>query len=300
MYFGLSPQKSEIWVGDRGNSRLVILKLSGRRITPDGYIETPEGLFHSMITQVGSEPYPIVWNTCDIANVTVVYDLTSRRKLAQIPLPPEVAALGGVPHDITANSDYGFVTYINNADGAGYIASYSARTFELIQLRQVALDPHIAIRDSTKLTVAAQGGEVLLLSIPDLRTLNQDLSQPSPHGTIITFNSKFLYVTNIAEMGENAVVTYDTSTLQRVNCPIVTTSNPVPHNPATNLDGSRIFITHSGATSDIVSAFDIADDGCVMRGSEQIVRTGLNPFGLFVLPPSQEEPICKVRRVRVY
>ncbi|PXF44938.1 hypothetical protein BWQ96_05302 [Gracilariopsis chorda] len=296
MYFGWSRDPPELWVGDRRNNRLVILKLSGRKLIPDGFLDTPAGLFHTMNTQDGNVKYPIVWNTCDIANVTVVYDLTTRRKLAEIPRPPIVAELGGVPHDVTANKDYGFVTYIKNSDGAGYVASYDARTFELVKVIKVLFDPHVAIRGSTKLAVAAQGGEVLLLSIPNLEQLESDREQPSPHGTIISLDLKYLYVTNIAEEGENALVSYSISTLRRLNCPSITTSNPIPHNPKTTLDGSKIFITHSGSTSDVCSAFNIGKDGCPLPATEKIIRTGLNPFGICVLPRSVTRPVCRVRR----
>lgn len=286
MYFGLGQAKSELWVGDRANSRLVILKLSGRKIMLEDFLPTPAGLFHCMNTQDQFEEYPLVWTTCDIDNETIVYDITTRRKLAVIPRPPVVARLGGFPHDVSASVEYGFVTYIGNSDGSGYVASYDAKTFELVGLRKTADDPHVAIRDNTQLSVAAQGGEVLFLSVPDLKLLSRSRDQPSPHGVIITLDLRYLYVTNIAEMGANAVVTYDMRRFRQMSCPMVNTTNVVPHNPKTTNDGKRIFITHSGATSDIVSVFDISDNGCPLPSTEKIVRTGLNPFGICLLPPA--------------
>lgn len=284
MYFGLGQAKSELWVGDRANNRLVILKLSGRKIELDDFLPTPAGLFHCMNTQDIYDPYPLIWTTCDIDNETIVYDITTRRRLAVIPRPPTVARLGGFPHDTTANVDYGFVTYIGNSDKSGYVACYDAKTFKLLALRKTADDPHIAIRDNTKLGVAAQGGQVLFLSIPNLKLLARDSDQPSPHGMIITLDLRYLYVTNIAEGGKDALVTYDMRKFRRMNCPTVTTTMMVPHNPKTTVNGKRIFITHSGATSDVVSVFDISDSGCPLPSTEKLVRTGLNPFGICLLP----------------
>lgn len=75
-----------------------------------------------------------------------------------------------------------------------------------------------------------------------------------------------------------------------MHCPVVTTSFPVPHNPTVSIDGSMIFITHSGATSKVSSAFLIDKDGCIDPKSEMTFETNLNPFGLFVVPPA--EPVC--------
>ena len=298
MYLGISPNRGELWVGDRKNSRLVILQLRRSNILLDTFIPTPAGLFHSMNTQDSSVPFPLLWTTCDKDDVTVVHDLTTRRKLAEIPLPETVRRLGGFPHDVSSNKDYGFVTYIGNSDGAGYVASYDSTTFQLIKLIRTAEDPHIAIRDTTQLAIAAQGGEVILVSIPDLKELNRDDRQPSPHGTIITNDTSYLYVTNIAEEGKNAVVSYNAMTLDRLRCPTVDTSRAVPHNPKTNFRGTKLFITHSEASSDVVSVFDIEKNGCPDPRSERLVKTGFNPFGICLLPPSPEVSRCQIEQAQ--
>lgn len=288
MYFALSQSKSEIWVGDRTNNRLVILKMMGDTLELDGYVDTPAGLFHSMITQTNVK-YPIVVTSCDIGNVTVVHDLTTRRLLATLERPQDATDAGAKPHDVTTNAHYIFVTFLGTEDGAGYIASYDAFTFELIAVLETVADPHLAIRDETHLFVAAQGGEVLKVSVPDLEVI-KSWHRPSPHGMFISNDSKYLYTTNIAEGGKMAVDVWDVDSGNRMDCPAVTTSNPVPHNPTVSIDGSMIFITHSGATSNVNSAFEIAGDGCLEPESEMTFETNLNPFGLFVVPPA--EPVC--------
>ena len=153
---------------------------------------------------------------------------------------------------------------------------------------KVCCDIQVAIRDGSDLVVAAQGaadgdGEVLFVDPVDLVVLERDV-QPSPHGTIISFDAKYLYVTNIAEGGANAVMTYDMTTRAKVpGCEAVTTTQPTPHNPAVTLDGGRLFITHSGAEANVTSVFDVDEAGCVVPGTEQLVTTGLNPFGITVI-----------------
>ena len=305
MYFAYDIFRSFLWVGDRANSRIVVMKLRGNRIKllPPGkkrFLPLAEGTFHTMPTQVnvdGSDSVesmrrPITCTTNDIDDVTIIHDVRSRKKLATIPLPEDIKRLGGKPHDTTNNGRYGVVTYIENSDGNGYVATYECgfpnclkrrRGWRLVKLLKTAQDPHVAVRDDTNMVIAAQGGEVLFVTLPDMRVLSRD-EQPSPHGVIISYNSKYLYVTNIAGMGKDAIVTYDMQAGKRADCDIVDTTNPTPHNPAVSLDGKRLFITHSGPESSVNSAFDIDQNGCPIAGSEKVFTTGLNPFGLTVIP----------------
>ena len=146
----------------------------------------------------------------------------------------------------------------------------------------------MSIRDGTELVIAAQGsadgdGEVLFVRAPELVVLRRH-PQPSPHGTAISFDSRFLYITNIAEEGENAVITYDMATREEVpGCAPLRTAEPVPHNPAPTLSGKQLFITHSGAEANIVSVFDVDATGCPIQSSERFIETGLNPFGICIL-----------------
>ena len=309
MYFAYDMLHDFLWVGDRANDRLVILKLRGNqiRVLPRSrgqFLPIGKGVLpHTLSSQANLDATgspkrlrrQVAFTTADIDNVTFVHDVFSRKQLATIPLPKRVKELGGSPHDVTVKSDgYGFVTYLDTSDDFGYVASYErvrhsyyrkkGEQWKLIKLLRVAKDPHVAVRDNTNLVIAAQGGEVLFASVPDLRILARDDSQPSPHGTFISFDRKYLYITNIGEMGKNAVVTYGMKTGKRKNCPVVNTTNPIPHNPAVTLDGKRLFITHSGMNSTVNSAFDINDDGCPVPSSERVITTGLNPFGLFVIP----------------
>ena len=297
MYFAYSPWKSEIWVGDRANDRIEILALKGRSITSAGSIPTAKGIFHSFFTQDPTVTYPLSYTVCDIDRVTLVHDLTTRRLLATIPLPPVVSSLEGKPHDVTANADYAFITYIGSKDGAGYVASYDTINFNLINVIKTAVDPHVAIRkpnakhSSTELMIAAQGGEVLLVNVPDLSEISRDDDQPSPHGMFIGQFGQMLYITNIAEGGANALVVYKTDTLRQVRCDQVNTSLGVPHNPATVMFGKRIFVTHSGAQNQ-VSTFELGRKGCPVQKSEKLLTTGINPFGILALPPAKRMSVC--------
>jgi len=101
-----------------------------------------------------------VWTACDRANVTVVHDVTTHTRLATIPLPRAVARVGGVPHDTISNDRFGYVSYIKNADGAGYVGVYDLVEFSLRRLVKNAADPLIGLFADSDVVLAAQGGMV--------------------------------------------------------------------------------------------------------------------------------------------
>lgn len=285
LYRTFEKRPAELWVGDRANNRLAILRLERDKIVPDGFLPTPAGLFHSMTTQNINARNPLAYSTCDIDNLVVVHDIRSRRKLCTIERPKEIADLDAKPHDVTGIGKYVFVTFVGASNGFGYVASYNVKRCKLITYIRTAKDPHIAVRQRTRLWIAAQGGEVLSRSVPILAPLSNDTSQSSPHGMFISFNRKFLYVTNIADEGKNAVVVFNQKNGKKRYCPQIDTTYPTPHNPTASFNGKKLYITHSIGDKPISSAWDIAKNGCLIPGSEVIFETGNNPFGTAVVPP---------------
>lgn len=291
MYFAYTRQ--EIWVGDRKNNKLHIYFMTGCQLKYDGYVEAPaDGVFHTMTTQ-RSGPYPIAVTTIDIDNVIVAHDLTTRRLLGTMEPPPEAVAAGAVkPHDVTTNGDYIFVTFLGpDETPADFVASYDAVDFSLVSVIETEKDPHVAVRDDSHLFIAAQGGIVYTVTVPDLNVVNH-VELPAPHGMFLSFDLKHLYVTNISGGGVNAIQVFDAKTGDKRNCPEVTTTYPKPHNPTLSADNSKLFVTHSGGTSTKNSAFDIMHDGCVDPHSERIFDTNSNPFGLCVVPEAVNLLVC--------
>lgn len=279
----------ELWIGDRANNRIVITALIRKRrrsrIIHIRSLPVPNGTFHSITTQDISDRRPKSFTVCDIDNVTIVHDIRSRRVHCLLTMPKRLLKLGAKPHDVTADKRFAFVTYVGSVNGFGYVASYRIGNCRLITFIKTARDPHVAIRPPGTLWIAAQGGEVLSRTVPQLKPLSADMSQTSPHGMFISYNRKNLYVTNIADGGSKAVVVYNTTTGTPRNCPQVDSTFAVPHNPSVSFDDKKLYLTHSLADDNVNSAWDIGNDGCVIPDSEQIFRTGNNPFGISVLPP---------------
>lgn len=250
-------------------------------------------MFHSMASQVPARVGSLVWTTCDKANVTLVHDVATHSRIATIPLPRKVATLGGVPHDTTSNDRYGYVSYIKNSDGAGYVGVYDIVKFKLVRLVKTAADPHVGLLADSGVVVAAQGGTVGAYSQGLRRLRRIDDNQPSPHGVAVSMSGRKAYVTNIAGKGEKAIVTY---ALRRrtsrgeakewapqKGCPPIRTSKAIPHNLSITSDDRVLLVTYSGAESSVVGLWEVGRDGCVLAGTERLVKTGKNPFGVCFL-----------------
>ncbi|GAB0496620.1 hypothetical protein MMPV_007933 [Pyropia vietnamensis] len=252
------------------------------------------GVFHSYATQRTSpneRGAGQVWTACDGANVTLVHDVASRALVATLPVPPQVAAVGGVPHDTTATRDHGYVTFKGARDGYGYVVAYSIRNnYTDMGTLRTAADPHVAVADANTIVVAAQGGTVFTADPCLMSRLTVDTSQPSPHGLGAAPSGAAWYVTNIAEGGKDGLITYTApqagrrpSVIVRPACggPLNTTV-AVPHNVAVSGDGRWVAISHSGAASTTVGVWKVGADRCVVAGSEVLVQTAGNPFGIAV------------------
>ncbi|GAB0491549.1 hypothetical protein MMPV_002803 [Pyropia vietnamensis] len=290
MYLATPFGTREVWVGDRANSQLHVLQVFENKFYPTFRLDLPgcDGVFHTMASQLPVSSGGTVWTTCDKSNITVVHDVTTHTVIGTIPLPKRVAALGGVPHDTIANERFGYVSYIKNSDGAGYVGVYSVRTLSLVRLIRTAEDPHVGLFADSNVIIAAQGGEVSTFR-PGFaggcpRTV--DRKQPSPHGVAVALSGSHGYITNIADGGDAAIVTYrlnrSSGSPQR-GCAAVKSSRPIPHNLSITSDDRILLLTHSGANSTVVGLWKVNKDGCVDPKSERLIETGANPFGVCFL-----------------
>lgn len=132
-----------------------VLQVQDGKLFPTFTLPAEDGVFHSMATGVPARVGALIWTTCDKANVTLVHDVATYTRLATIPLPARVAALGGVPHDTHSNNRFGYVTYIKNSDGAGYVGVYDIVNFKLVRLVKTAADPHVGLFSDSEVLVAS-------------------------------------------------------------------------------------------------------------------------------------------------
>jgi DNA-binding beta-propeller fold protein YncE len=278
MYVFYSPIRNRVFVGDRGNDRVVVYNASTMDI--ETTVPAAAGVFHMW----GSTASRQLWVNNDIDNTSTVIDLRTLDVVATVPTPADLVALDGKPHDVILDpaGDYAYVTVLAAADPNDYVVQFSTETFEELGRTAVGKDPHVSLtRRNEMLYVPCQNtNELYILDRHTLQTVDV-LDVPGAHGAGMANNGRFLYTTNLSGGGSEALWTIDTATGEVVGQP---TDSPytVPHNIALTPGGHKLYLTHSGA-NDKVTIYRISgeDPVPVLVGE---VTTGANPFGLAWVP----------------
>jgi DNA-binding beta-propeller fold protein YncE len=163
------------------------------------------------------------------------------------------------------------------------VIKYNLRDFTEIARADVGKDAHVTLSPNRRsLYVAAQNSdEIRVLRRRDLTEIAV-IDVPAAHGIDITRNGRIVYATNIANDGINALYTIDTRTNSLIGDP-VDTPYATPHNIVLTRPNNKLYVTHSGASSDKVSVFGVS-----RHNPEPVfittVTTGLNPFGIEFVP----------------
>ena len=103
------------------------------------------------------------------------------------------------------------------------------------------------------------------------------ISVPGAHGAGMSGNGKVFYTTNLPGGGTDGLFAIDT----RRNRVIGSSDTPfaVPHNIALTPSAKKLYVTHSGGSSDKVSVYRISPRHPVPVFLRDIT-VELNPFGL--------------------
>lgn len=276
MYVVADPVTDRFFVGDRANNRVVAYNAS--TFNSIGSIAAGSGVFHMW----GNSNSGQLWVVNDTAQQMSVLNMQTLSPITTFNTPADLSAFK--PHDVVLDplSNAAFVTLVdvvaNNADD--WVIRYDTTTFAETHRALVGDDPHLAIsaKNDNKLFVAAQGANaVQVLDRSNLNAIAPDIAVNSAHGAGMAADGDILYVTNIAGGGTDGIATIDTvaqSLVDSTDAPLAT-----PHNAAVSDDQTKLFVTHSGATSDKVSVYDISGPNRVpvLIGT---VDADLNPFGL--------------------
>lgn len=122
---------------------------------------------------------------------------------------------------------------------------------------------------------------MFILKRKDL-SLVKILDVPGAHGAGMPRNGKTFYTTNISGGGTNGLYAINTRRNKLLD-EAVDTPFPTPHNLALTLRGHKLYVTHSGASSDQVSVYRI-NRKTRLPELETSLTVGLNPFGLSFVP----------------
>jgi DNA-binding beta-propeller fold protein YncE len=131
------------------------------------------------------------------------------------------------------------------------------------------------------LYVPTQGGNAIY--VLDRLTMTQvdTIAVPGAHGAGMPINGQTFYTTNLPGGGSDAIFAIDTQALAVTGA--VDSPYPVPHNIALTPDGRKLYLTHSGATSDTVTIYSVNSVTGIPTLTGE-VTVGLNPFGLDYVP----------------
>jgi DNA-binding beta-propeller fold protein YncE len=274
MYVVYSGKAHRLFVGDRANNRVVVFN-------PDDFsVETTvaagAGVFHMWADERSKQ----LWVNNDIDLTTTVIDPVSLSELAVVPTPADLVAMGGKPHDVIldAKGRRAYVSVLGVSGDNDYVVQYSTRTFQETGRAAVGKDPHVSLtRRSKNLFVPCQNSNAVYILNRFNMQVKNIVNVPGAHGAGMPFDGKTFYTTNISGGGVDGLFALNTKNANILGS--TDTPYPVPHNVALTHNGKKLYVTHSGGTSDRVTVYTIKKNNRIPVYTGEIT-VGLNPFGL--------------------
>ena len=267
----------EIWLGDRGNNRVIVY--DALRLRRKAEIPTGKGVFHMWNNGTLGQ----MWVVNDIDKTMTVIDLRTKQVLATVPIPTDLAT-NFKPHDVTVTSESAIISLLGaNGSDEGWLIKYSGKSFQETNRVKVGGDPHLFYWgfSNSLLYVATQiDGKVLRMDPSTLELLGE-IDIPGAHGIWADESETNLYVTDIESSdGKNSVYTIDLASFSLVPGTPADAPLPFPHNVMVSLDNKKLFITHS-QDSEFTSIYDLDKTG--VPEDSRIVKTGATPFGIMLV-----------------
>jgi YVTN family beta-propeller protein len=294
MYVNYSATRRRVFVGDRANHRIVVFNADTKEL--EATVPVGAGVFHQWV----SADFRRLYVNNDIDGTTSVIDATTLKPIATIAMPTDLAALGGKPHDVFVDPDGSavFVSYLGFEGDHDYVVRFDASTFKETHRAQVGKDPHLsATATNAHLYVPCQEtNEVIVLRRDDLKQV-KTLSIPGAHGAAFSPDGLAFYTTNLPGGGKDALFTINTKDSSLAGPAVDAARDGKPHNLVLSGDGSKLYVTHSGADAKTASVFAV-DSTTRLPLLVGEVQVGANPFGLgFVPKPASGLPARKQTKV---
>lgn len=276
-------KRGRVFVGDRANNRIVVFNSRNWNVIAE--IPAGNGVFHMWAQHKGKQ----LWVNNTIDKTITVINTKNLTVINTINLPADLVADGAAPHDVILDRRSAYVTMTGLSGDTDVVVKYSLRNFRERARADVGKDPHVTLSPNRRtLFVGSQNNdEVRVLRRKNLKEITTIRDIPNAHGIDITRNGKIVYTTNIGDGGSNALYTINARTKMLVGNP-VDTAHPIPHNIVLTRPNNKLYVTHSGPTSDKVSVFTISK-----QDPEPVyltdVTTGLNPFGIEFVPKKRKK-----------
>lgn len=274
MYVVFVRQAQRVFVGDRANSRVVVYDVFNYNV--EATVPTGAGVFHMWADPAGKQ----LWVNNDIDNTTTIIDPQSLQVIATVATPADLVAMGGKPHDVILDprGKFAYVTVLGLSGPSDYVVQYSTRTFEEINRAAVGKDPHVSLTPKNRLLyVPCQNSNAVF--VLDRQTMAQvdEIDVAGAHGAGMPVHGNVFYTTNLPGGGVDGLFAIDT----RTNEVIGSSDTPfaVPHNIALPTSAKKLYLTHSGSTSDKVTVYSISPKNPLPLFLKE-VTVEFNPFGL--------------------
>jgi DNA-binding beta-propeller fold protein YncE len=278
MYVVYSPVRNRVFVGDRANSRVVVFR--AQDFSVETTIPAGGGVFHMW----SAHPWKQLWVVNDIDKAVTVIDTWSLTVIATIPMPADLVALGGIPHDVILDpvAPAAWVTMLGFPGPEDYVLKFNTTSFREEGRQKVGKDPHVSLtwRNRWLYVTCQQSNGVFVLNRRTL-AIRSLIEVQGAHGAGMTVSGGTFYTTNFfASAGMDGLFAVDTRTNRvkgAAHTPVGT-----PHNIAVTPDGRKVYVTHSG-TNNQVSVYEAPGDSPAPR-LLHTVSVGQNPFGLEFVP----------------
>lgn len=278
MYVVYNVTADRVFVGDRANDQIVVFDPDDFSV--EATVAAGEGVFHMWADVAGRQ----LWVNNDVDNTASVIDVRTLEVLATVPMPADLVAMGGKPHDVIVERGgrYAYVTMLALPGPNDYVVQYDTQTFAEVNRAAVGKDPHLSLTQRNNyLYVPAQNSDVVTVLDRDTLGVVTEIDVAGAHGAGMRLDGRFFYTTNLPGGGTNGLVAIDTQSNTVLGA--VDTPYPVPHNIALTPDGEKLYLTHSGGAADKVTIYTASNQAPVPTHAGE-ATVGLNPFGLAYVP----------------
>lgn len=273
MYVVFSKKGNFVFVGDRANDRVVAFDADDYSVVDT--VDAGAGVFHMW----ADDRDQFLWVNNDIDNTSTVIDPVTLEVITTVDMPADLLAKGYKPHDVILDpkGSFAYVTLLGGSDPNDYLVQFSTDTFAEVNRAAVGKDPHVSLtRTNDLIYVPAQNSNIVSVFDRETLELVDEIAVPGAHGAGMAPNGQVFYTTNLTGGGTDGLFAIDTKTNTVIDS--ADTLYAVPHNIVVTKN-KKLFLTHSGGTSDKVTIYTVsADDPVPFLIGE--VTVGLNPFGL--------------------
>ncbi len=274
MYVIPQPFANRVFVGDRANDRLVVL--DDRDFSIETTVDVGAGVFHMWSDYYGNQ----LWVVNDVDKTLSVINTHTLETVATVPIPADLESMNGFPHDVLV-SPAGMLAYVTilGVDGANdYVVQYYTPTFTETGRAAVGKDAHLSMQFvDDHLFVPCQSADAVYVLDRYSMDLVKTMAVPGAHGAGMPVLGDKFYTSNISGGGTNGIYVIDINSQEVIGT--ADTPFPVPHNFSVKFNGRKLYVTHSGGSSDKVSVYRTNGNGGIPSHIKDIT-VGLNPFGI--------------------